>query len=242
MMENGRFIPPSDHRLAAAFHEGVFPRSRTLVAGVVCLISAGVAYAMRESIGAGLIALMEGGIAVSVHRNLSATEFLLWACIRTAPLLIVLVFLPFLGALIAALLPIMLFRRRRSRAAVPIPRVRGGGAALTVFRLFGAAVFLVVTVYLVREFGRMPLSSDTGVRELSTLLLKIPAVLGGVLTFVGTAEILLKRAAIFRALHLNRAEARREQRVSEGNRQMAAMARRRARREGSASEHQEETM
>ena len=231
MTENGRFLPPSERRVAAAAGQGVFPRSRSLVAGACCLALAGVGFGFRDAVGDGFLTLFARGIGTTVRRDVSLVDAFLQTAKTAMPLGIALVVAPLFAAILTAVLPALYYRRRHGRTAVPVPPVRGGRLEMTMLRVFGVAVFIASTAYIVRGARISCLDPVTAARSLSILLLKILAVLGGVLILVGGAALLIRRGAILNALKLNRQEAQRERIMTEGNKTLVSTARRRAGRE-----------
>ena len=193
---------------------------------MACLAGAVAAYAGHGAIEGALQTLFLGGFHTAVQRDLEPIEAILRAARAVVPMLIVGVIAPFLGALLGAWLPAVLFRRGKGQTAVPLPRMPSSRAAITAIRSFGTIVFISAVLCIVRTAPGVGDAADGGVRMLGCLTLKIVFLLGGILTVVGVGEVICLRVSLFRALFLNRQEARREARATDGNRAVAGKRRR----------------
>lgn len=231
MTENGRFIPPRSGRLAWAARKGFFPHSRSLVAGMACLAGAAAAYAGQGAIEGGFQTLFSGGLHSAVQRDLGPVEASLHAGRAVIPMVLAGVIAPFLGALLGAWIPVVLFRRGKGQTAVPLPRMPSSRIEIAAIRFLGSMVFVLAVLHIVRAVPSVGNAPDGGIRVLGHLIMEIVFLLGGILTVVGAAEVLCLRVSLFRALFLNRQEARREARATDGNRALIGKRRREKREE-----------
>jgi flagellar biosynthesis protein FlhB len=216
-----RNVPPSGARLAAAASAGIFPRSRMLSAGLVLLAAGALAILAGPLLGASLAELMRDGLerAFSLRAEngaaaatlLEAGRLLAWIA---APLAVV--------ALVAVLIPARLARRRGGQTAAPLPRVRERDSFSAALSIAAAAAVLLVAVWTLRRAAGPALERAGAGSEAALCSLAAPfAVLlvasGAILCTAGLAEVAWYRARIWRALHLDAAQARREAREQGGD-------------------------
>jgi flagellar biosynthesis protein FlhB len=231
MTENGRFIPPHPGREAAAAQKGLFPRSRMLVVGFSLLATSAALFGFQSRVGQGFVSLFEKGLAEAIHRHLPLGNALSCAASEVLLPFLCLCLAPFIGATLGAWVPVLIFRKTRGSTAVPLPKIDGGKWETAIFRLFGALVFCLVALYIVRDFRLVRISPGGVISAVGILLLRLLTALGGILTLVGIGELLIMRVAIFHGLFLNRSEARQEHRALRGSPEMVRRERRRIRSE-----------
>lgn len=211
MAKNGRFIPPSSERLAAAAAKGHLPRSSVFTAGCALLFTAGMIFLLKESLAETLLAGIRSGIQNAMSRQLlSPPVESIW------PFALVLA-APFIGALIGQSLPLFWIPRGKGSTSVPIPRPDYPQAEIGVFRCLG---LVVIGLYAIYRFRNVEWPNATVASLHNTPLfaevMNFSVVLGMALLVVGIHEMIVRRRALSEALLLNRSEFERELRAKQG--------------------------
>jgi flagellar biosynthesis protein FlhB len=235
MAEDGRTVPPSRARLAAAARAGVFPRSRLLVAGVALSAAGAVGYLLTEQLAEALAVLIGDGLQDAVGRRGDPGSVLVHGLARGLVLILPLVLIPAVLGVLAALAPAIAARRGGGSTSVPLPapprRVSSG-----VLALLALAVFALLALVIVREHGDAiarslggPVAGADWAGELIALLVLAA---GATMVLAGLADLALERASLLRALALRPSDALREQRAARGDPRTRAQIRAQARDKG----------
>jgi flagellar biosynthesis protein FlhB len=217
MSSDYRPIPPGPGRTAAAARASLFPRSDAIPGGLALLASAGFGWLLSDPLASAIRALLASELAsaasqgADVRSSISRTAEALGSTLL--PVLSVL----FLAALLGAALPVLMARKGRGHTASSLPRPPTGRLPVFVIRLLGAGLFLLIALHLVDRAGAMPTDAAGMLKAILTFACGMAGALGGVMLLVGITELTLMRHLIYRALHLDAAQARRELRGSEGD-------------------------
>ncbi|MFO8072182.1 MAG: EscU/YscU/HrcU family type III secretion system export apparatus switch protein [Polyangia bacterium] len=216
-----RNVPPSRARLAAAASAGIFSRSRMLSAGLVLVVAGSLAIPAGPLLGASLAELMRNGLerafalrtesGAAVATLLQAGRLLAWIA---APLLVV--------ALAAVSIPAWIARRRGGQTAAPLPRVRERDLFSGALSIAAAAAIVMIAVWILRRAAgpaleRAGAGSEAALGSLAAPFAVLLVASGAILCIAGLAEMAWYRARIWRALHLDAAQARREAREQGGD-------------------------
>jgi len=216
-----------------AARAGLFATSGTLVAGLVLLAAAGVVLIGGEAVALGFTQLVASGLEAAVVHRSSPAAALSALTLDGLMLLVPLLVTIFLVALAAALIPAFVAKRESGRSAVPLPRRWGGRGASLAIRLAGAALFILLAAWVWRSHvGSLVLFAGgdrAAPQELFTALIQLMVAGGASLVVVGLADLSIRRRAIWKALHIDTLEARREARAAGGDPAVKAEVRRRAR-------------
>lgn len=200
------------------------------------MLSSGAALALfGEGLGATVLSLARKGVANATARPVGAGAELCGALLEAARALFPLFAAILAAALIGAVLPAALAKRKRGRTAVPLPPAPKARLATAVIYLFGAGVVALSSIYILRGSAGAAsglLRGDLGASEsIFRSLCKALAAGGAVMLLVGLAEISLLRTEIWKALHLDSREARRELRAAGQDQATKREGARRARRQ-----------
>ena len=211
MAENGRFIPPSDNRLAAAAAEGRVPRSQVFTAGWSILITCCALSLLEDVIADAFVSILRWGLDAATGRApiFSSPWTRIW------PLLILLA-APFVGTVVGHFVPLLLWPRGRGATSVPIPSPDYPRMEISVFRIMGLGVVGLFALYRFRNFQWSSILPTASHHLLFHEITRFGAVLGAAALLVGTHEIVAQRRALFTALKLNRSESNREMRAAQG--------------------------
>ncbi|MCP4604134.1 MAG: hypothetical protein GY847_27035 [Proteobacteria bacterium] len=235
MSSSDRTIPPGRGRIAKAARAGMFPRSSAIAGGLALLASAAVLALFAEQAGHSFMGLVEQGLDYAVasrpEPGLALNEL-----IKTGVWLILpLILAAFVGGLAGAVVPAVIARRHRGRTAVPLPRAPKERVAFTVLHVFAVFLVILFAAHILRShMGAVTrlIRNDPGSQvELIYALSKLLAAGGAVMLLMGLAEIALLRHSLWRALHINSLEARREERAAGGDSTVKTEGMRRARHE-----------
>jgi len=231
MNEDGRFIPPGPARTAAFSHAGGFGKSRLFTVGCGLLSGATVAYFLKSQIRVGLENCFRSGMDNTLLHRLPTEvfgEFLQSAGVVLSPLAASTA----VGLMCGALLPALAARRGKGVTVVPLPKMPRAAVSIGALRVFGAVVFGLAFLLSVRGIQFETGSLSGWIDAFGALTWRFVALLGGMLMFVGAAEVLLLRYLSYRALFLTQSEFRRELRNQEGARAMSQAGRAEVRRGG----------
>jgi flagellar biosynthesis protein FlhB len=220
MSNNDRTVPPGEGRVAAATRAGLFPRSGAIVSGFVLLTMAWLLSFFGLDAGQYLQDLTRFALDAPFSRPEPVSAILTTftsAASKTLPFLAMV----FLIALLVALLPVIIAKRRGGNTAVPLPKAPKTVGATLVINLLGSGVFLLLVLYILRRrIGALWPFIQGDYERGSSLLLGASEMLaagGIVLLFVGLAQIIVARHFLWRALFLSSSEARREARDARGD-------------------------
>ncbi len=216
MADTERPIPPSSGRIAAAAKAGVFPTSNLLPSGISLLLTAALGWLFAEPVLRGANVLMTLSVERAVSPGGAPVSSLESAAAGVLGPVLLFFALLFTGAFAGAGVPALIARRRAGRTAVPLPQIPAGTLPLGMLRLFGAGLFLLIALAVVRSAAVNVQATPSVLLSGGRAVCQLTAVLGGILILLGLIEWTLRRHLIFRALHLNTAEARRESRAHEG--------------------------
>jgi flagellar biosynthesis protein FlhB len=230
-----RRVPPGRARVAEAARAGLFARSSVLVAGLAMLSAAAAMAFLGKGLGPAFSGLVRTGLLNAADNQTDPGAVLLrslseaWGI--TLPFFVAIL----AAALIGAVAPAAIAKRGRGRTSVPLPPAPRARFAAAVLRVFGVLVFLLLAAYILRSHTSAVARLMTGELSASTDLIKaiyeLLAVGGVVMILVGLAELADLRSEIWKALHLDSLEARREQRGAGGDPAMKREGARRARRQ-----------
>ncbi len=215
METGGRVVPPSHERIAAAAREGLFAGSRVLTGGLVLIVSAAMFVSMKEWLAGTTVELVRHGLFDAVTLRPDPTTAL-YGCLGRG----IVFLLPFLGALFAvalagAVIPALMARRGVGQTAVSIPQEKPARVSSFVLNAAGVAAFTLLSIKIIGGHG----FSSTGAGSApADLLFSLIAAAGVVMCLVGMIDLALRRARIWRRLHLTRSEAVREERAASGDR------------------------
>jgi flagellar biosynthesis protein FlhB len=237
MAEDGRSIPPSRARLAAAARAGVFARSRLLVSGAVLTAAGAAGYALADQLGAALAALVERGLLDATVQREGPGSALGSGLVEGLALILPLVLIPAAVGALAALAPAIAARRGGGTTSAPLP-APPRRASRGVLSAVALGVFALLALTIIRGHGdaiarslREPESGAAWAGELIALLVLAA---GATMVLAGLADLALERASLLRALALRPSEALREQRAASGDPRVRARIRAQTRREGGA--------
>jgi flagellar biosynthesis protein FlhB len=235
MVEDGRTVPPTRARLAAAARRGVFPRSRLLVAGATLTAAGAVGHLLGDQLTTSLTALVEQGLwsAVSERSDPGAAlaSTLGHGLVALLPLLLV----PAAVGVVVALLPAIAARRGGGETSTPIP-ARTRRVSRGVLSLVAVVVYALLALLVVRSKGDLIARSLAG-READAawggdLVALLVLAAGATMVLAGLADLALERAHLLGTLALRPSDALREQRATSGDPRVRARVRSRAREEG----------
>lgn len=215
METGGRVIPPSHERTAAAAREGLFAGSRILTGGLVLIVGAAMFGSMKEWMSQASVKLVREGLfdAVTLRPDPIAA---LYSCLgRGAVLLLPVAAALFTVASAGAVIPALMVRRGKGRTAISIPKEKPARISSFVLAATGVAVFTLLSVKIIGSHG----FSFTGVgSSFADLPFSLIAAAGVVMCLMGMIDLALRRARIWRSLHLTKSEAAKEERASFGDR------------------------
>jgi len=204
---NGRHLPPSDARLAAAARDGMFPRSPVLALGAALAAFAAALGLSGRAIGAALEELVRGGLESAVRSRPDPATALVDTLLRGATLAAPLVLAPACAALVAAVVPALWARRfGRGATSTPLPERPPRTPERAV--LYPAAA-LVAAIALAWGFAEVDAAAGRIVEPIAAGIFAA----GIALLVAGLADLALQRTRLVEALSLTRSEARREQRT-----------------------------
>jgi len=235
MVEDGRSVPPSRARMAAAARAGVFPQSRLLVAGLVLASAGAVGLLLGDQIAGALGALVEEGLSNAVVQRRDPGASLCATLVRGLLVVLPLVLIPAASGILASLAMAIAARRGGGSTSVPVPprprrfsRGMLAGASLGVFGLFALAVLRAHGGALARSVEGL----GAGTAWVGELVAQLVLAAGVTATVAGLADLALDRASLIGALALRPADALRDQRAASGDPELRARLRTEARRTG----------
>jgi len=235
---SGRHLPPSQARLAAAAHAGMFPRTPLLALGAALIAFAAVLGFGGEALWKALAGLVRDGLEAAVLGRPDPVAALVDALSRGAAVAAPLVLVPAAAALIAAIVPALWARRHgRGSTSSPLPetpprapeRAIPIAAAVAVVALAAAHGFAAVRPAL----ARLPAEGGGAMKDVVAPIASSIFVAGVALLLAGIADLSLQRASLIEALSLTRSEARREDGAGETTRRARGALLAEARRRGS---------
>ncbi len=218
-----------------AARAGLFPRSGACPGGLALLAMAAVIAFAGEDLGRSLVTLTLQGLtwaaAPPSDPGSALKELLHEGSLIVLPILAA----AFLAALAGAVLPAIIARRHRGRSAIPLPDAPTERIPLAMIRILGVSVAVLLFAQIVKSHSgfvwRLADGELGAGTELLTALSEILACFGAVMFLVGLMEVAVLRRAIWKALHLNSLEARREERAAGGDAAIKREGMRRARQE-----------
>lgn len=211
----GRVVPPSTERTAAAARDGLFAGSRILTGGLVLIAGAAIFGSMKDWLAGASVGLVRDSLFDAMTLRLDSTAALCGSLGRGIAF-----FLPLAGALFAvalagAVIPALIARSGKGRTAVPIPKEKPARVSSFVLAAAGVAVFTLLSIKIIGGHGFPFKGAGSAFADLSLSLI---AAAGVVMCLVGMIDLSLRRARIWRSLHLTRSEAVREERAAMGDR------------------------
>ena len=235
MVEDGRTVPPSRARLAAAARRGVFPRSRLLVAGATLAAAGAVGYLLGDQLDESCRALVEQGLVSAVTERDDPGAALAARLGHGLVLVLPLVAIPAAVAFLVSLLPALAARRGDGETSLPIPH-RSRRLSRGVLSLAALVVFALSALAIVRGKGdlvaRAIAGRETEVAWAGELIALLVLAAGGTMVLAGLADLALDRTHMLGTLALRPSEAQREQRAASGDPRVRAQVRSRAREDG----------
>lgn len=211
---NGRFLPPSDARLAAAARTGMFPRSPLIAPGAALVAFGAVLGLGGQALGAALEGLVRDGLEAAVLTRPDPATALVDTLRRGAVVAAPLVLAPAVAALIAAVAPALWARRfGRGTTSTPLPERPPRTPERAV--LYPAAAAIAA---LAMAWGLAGVDAAAG--RIATPVATGIFVAGVALLLAGLADLAAQRTRLVEALSLTRSEARREQRTPETTRHL----------------------
>ena len=217
MSSDHRPISPGPGRTAAAARAGLFPRSDAIPGGLSLLALAGISWLFFDRFAAAFHTLLEKGIRCAGFMRDDLKTSVLGYLGELGYLLLPILPIVFVSALLGAGIPALMARKGRGHTASPLPKAPTGRLQIAAVRLFGAALFVLIAVYIVNRSDAAPTDAAHILTTILTLGCRIVAALGGVMLLIGLIELALMRHLIYRSLHLDMIEARRELRAVEGD-------------------------
>ena len=215
METGGRVVPPSHERIAAAAREGLFAGSQILTGGLVLIAGAAMFWLMKEWLAGTSVGLVREGLFDAVTLRLDPTTALCGCLARGVAFLSPLAGALFAVALAGAVIPALMARRGVGQTAVSIPKEKPARVSSFVLAAAGVAAFTLLSVKIIGGHGFPSTGAGSAPADLPFSLI---AAAGVVMCLVGMIDLALRRARIWRNLHLTRSEAVREERASSGDR------------------------
>jgi flagellar biosynthesis protein FlhB len=228
-------IPPGQGRLSRAARAGLFPVPAPLIIGVSFLAAYGVLVLLGGHTAVSVRRLVQGGLDHAAVSRDEPAALLSEAIGDGFWIVLPYLLVPFTAALVAALVPAIVFRKGKGRTAVELPPSPRIQPALAIFRGAGLALFCLLMMSILQNNANLVprlIDGQLGATaQLGTIVEQSLAALGVVATLVGVIELSYVRTRAWRSLHLTLSEANREARAAGGDPEIKAERRRRARSE-----------
>ncbi len=217
-MENdGRTVPPSAARTAAANNRGIYPRTPLLSSGVVLLTVACVLKVFGPSTAEKLTSLVRDGIASATrtdaaHAADTASALGLRGVASAAPIFVAIL----LAALSATWIPALIARSKKGFTNTPLPRNVPNTTRRRIIRLLGMIAAVGAGIIIAKDgFTDTLLTVGPDATYFSSASGSVPAIMaaaGGILLTTGVFDLIMQKGEIANSLNLTRSQATCDQR------------------------------